>query len=92
MKKKTAKKLYKKFHGVPARREKTVNLGELGTLTRLGSRVISIAYEAEKEHLGDTKPIIYEHEFEHHTELYTNGKILIIAGRRIKINEEGIHG
>ena len=90
MKAKKAKKLYNDFHGRPGKNPgKEVDLGDITTLVDLG-RAHAVAYEALKEHLGDTGMEIYEHEFEKPARLYWTGKVLIIAGKSLQVNERGI--
>lgn len=89
MKKKSAKKLYNKFHGCTGHKEFEVELGDMKNLVDLG-RAHAVCYEALKEHLGDTEYEIYEHEFEKPCRLYWNGTCLIIAGKSLQVTERGI--
>lgn len=85
-----AEKLYKKFHGRKSKEEYEIDLGDLKELTFLGY-VSQLNYIAKKIHI-DPKVVEYFHKFEKTAKLFTNGKILIIHSKHIKIDERGIHG
>lgn len=82
------KRLFKKFHGRESEKINYINLKSFNELVFLGE-AIAIEYKAKKKHLGN-KTEIYRHKFKKGALLLTNGKELLIYGKKIKINSRGI--
>jgi len=84
-----AEKHLKQITGRDSEGDLIIEIDDFKNSACLG-RVKSIIYESEKSHLNDKEPTLYKHDFSDDTLLISNGKQLLIFGRKLKINYRGV--
>ena len=80
-------KLYTKFHGKNPKYFEEINIEDMSEVFQLGE-AIAIEYKVAKHE--DKKEYIYRHEFKKGARLFSNGKQLLVYGKKIKVTERGI--
>ena len=79
--------LYQKFHGKTANTEYEIDIKDFKTVIEIGNAV-AIEYQVKKQ--TDRTVHVYRHEFKSGAKVFSNGKELLIYGKKIKITDRGI--
>lgn len=82
-------KLHSDFFGEDTGDDFEIELEQMSELAFLG-KAVSIEYEAKKKREGDKREEIYRHEFETPVYVLTNGKDIVLYGKKLKVIDRGI--